>query len=437
MPRKAINKDQKNNKEKKTTVPRAGRPRLVKGLKDVLPTDSRYWSFLIQLAYKMALVYDFKVVESPALETVNLASYAKDKKDLISFSLKGVPEVCLRPDLRLGLLRSYCEHNLVEQSNPLKVFTIGNTYSLDQEKISRAKKEIVYQFMGEVQPVCEAQLILICYNICSSLGLPVTIQVNNVGCPECREEYQKELTNYYRSNRSKLCEDCRKSVTKDPISILRCNKQGCKEASEEAPQTLDWLCEGCKEEFIKVLEYLDEFEIAYNLNARLFGESTAEKTVFEIWFDKEEAKEGERPSLLAFGGRHSNFLAKYFEQPVGLSSVVIQADKVLSHLRERGKGDAKFAPAEIFVAQLGEAPRRRAMVLFEDLRKSGYKVTEAFCINALKPQLERAGKIGVKHILIIGQKELIDNTVIMRDIEGGIQEIVPYDKVKEELEKKV
>ena len=456
-----------NKAKPKTPIARAGKPQIVKGLKDVVSIDDHFWLYLSDLFFKTAHLYNFNYVDAPFLENANLFTLAGAKKASCGINLRGIPETSLRCDLRPGLLRLFYDHHLYEQPKPYKMFSFGDVYELGKGPSLNSKKQVVFQYVGEVEAVCEAQLVLICHRICTSLSLPINIQINNVGCHDCREQYAKELTGYFRSHRTKLCESCRKLVTKNPVEIIRCSEKSCQEVVEEAPQTLDWLCEKCKEEFIKVLEYLDELEIAYNLNPHLVGQEISESTIFEIWTeegsvkkeektdppvdlrsnrgkdDKKEKVEEEvqdveiKPALIAYGGRSKNFLSKYYEEEAQVSGIVFHIEKMISQCRKREVKGLEIFKADIFVAQLGEAARRRAMVLFEELHGKGFGVAEAFCHSSLKTQLDLANRLGVKYVLIVGQKEVIDGTVMMRDMDGGIQEVVANKKIEEELKKKL
>jgi histidyl-tRNA synthetase len=281
--------------------------------------------------------------------------------------------------------------------------------------------------------------MLIANNLFNELQIPVELQVNNIGCKECRGEYVKKLSAYYkeRGNRSRLCNDCKRRLEKNPLRLLDCKEEGCIALKDGAPPIVDFLCEDCKKKFTRVLEYLDEMSIPYNLNLSLVrGLDYYTGTVFEITAKEEEGKNSGQLSL-GGGGRYDTLVEFFGGRPTPTCGMAIGIERTVAKIKTAGIPLEKEEKNIVFIAQLGDVARRKAMTLFEELRKAGLHVKQSFTRDSLKDQLEAANAMGAKLALILGQKEMNDKTIMLRDMESGNQEIIDYKKVKIEVEKRI
>lgn len=421
----------------------------LRGMKDILPEEYRYWSLVIKKATELARVYSFKRIDTPILECQELYERSTGKssdivtKEMFAFIDKNNEKVVLRPEATPGIVRSYIEHGMFNLTQPVKLFWLGPVFRHDKPQAGRFRQfnQFNLETIGEAGPMADAELILIANNFFKELQIEVTIQINSIGCRECRKEYLNKLQNYYkeRGKRVKLCNDCKRRLVKNPLRLLDCKEQRCLELVAEAPQIVDSLCEDCRNHFIKVLEYLDELEIPYNLNPYLVrGLDYYNRTVFEIWPTSGDiTNEQGRQSSLGGGGRYDDLIEYMGGRPTPASGFAIGIERVILKIKEKNiplKEDDKI---DIFLTQLGEQARRKAMKLFEELRRAGINVRQAFVKDSLKYQLEIANRLGVKYSLILGQKEIMDGTILIRDMESGIQEVIDYKKVLPEIEKRL
>ncbi|MDP2709315.1 MAG: histidine--tRNA ligase [bacterium] len=447
-----INK--KKEAEDKAFKPKKGKfVSRLRGMKDILPDEYKYWSLVIKKAAELSKSYSFRRIETPVLENLELYERSSGRssdivtKEMFSFIDKNGEKIALRPEATPGVVRAYIEHGMFNLPQPVKLFWLGQVFRHDKPQAGRYRQfsQFNLENIGEASPVADAELIGITYYFFRELQLEVMIQINSVGCAVCRKDYLAKLENFYkeRGRRAKLCLDCKKRLAKNPLRLLDCKEKQCREAAATAPQIVDSLCDDCRNHFIKVLEYLDELNIPYNLNPALVrGLDYYNRTVFEIWpadaeslADKPDA--ASRQNAMGGGGRYDGLVEYMGGRPtpacgfaIGLERVILKIKEKNIPLRDEEKGD-------IFLAQLGDQARRKIMVLFEDLRKNGFSVRQAFTKDSLKAQLEAADKMGVKFTLILGQKEMMDGTILIRDMESGIQEIIDYKKVISELEKRL
>lgn len=441
----------KGNKEAKINKPdnrkEAPKPRtkssglLLGGVKDILPKDQKYWQLIKDRAKQLAGDYGFCQVGTPILEKRSLFEKALGKNSraldqIFSFIDQAGENVALRPAVTFSLARIYNEQKMNTRTQPIKFYYEGPMLRYDARKASNYRQYYQFGFesLGSDQPVVDAQLILIAFNFYKDLDIPAMVQINSIGCPECRNEYRKVLVDHYRQKKNLLCQNCKDSFSKNPLDIFSCPEPKCQELKEDVPQIIDHLCEGCKNHFIKVLEYLDELELPYILNPYLVRESDyGTRTVFELW--PEEAEKVTQP--LAKGGRYDDLVESLGGEPTPACGFAVEMEPIVSRIREKDLPVAEKEVYEVFLAQLGEQARRKALVLFEDLREKGIKVAEGFSQTGLKPQLEMATNLDVKLALILGHKEVLDGTIMIRDMEGGVQEIVNFNKIALEVQRRL
>lgn len=418
----------------------------LRGVKDILPDEYKYWDMVLRKAEEIIAYYGFKKTEIPLLEKLSLYERSTGKqtdvvaKEMFSFIDKDGEKVALRPEGTPGLVRSYIEHGLFNLSiQPVKLYWIGNLFRREKPQSGRNRQfsQIDLEIFGEASPVVDAQLIQIAYLLLKDLQIETSVQINSIGCQVCRPEYKNKLVEYYkdRQKRKKLCPDCKKRLIKNPMRLLDCKVESCADARVEAPQIVDYLCDECREHFVKVLEYLDEIEVGYNLNPYLVrGLDYYTRTVFEFW--PEDSETG-RQNALGAGGRYNDLIEHMGGRPTPACGWAMGVERIILKIKENNIIAADAYKPDIFLAQLGEQGKRKAMIFFEELRHKKYKVAQNFVKDSLKAQLEMANKLGVKISLILGQKELMDSTILVRDMESGMQEAVDFKKVYEEIDKRL
>ncbi|MBU1149145.1 histidine--tRNA ligase [Patescibacteria group bacterium] len=447
MPKKTFKKTKSNQQAAKDELeePRnkAAQLHLLKGMKDILPDDQDYWNFIYDKVRELGHDYGYGQIATPILEPTNLFIRTVGKetdiveKEVYSFIDKGEEDVTLRPENTASVARAYIEHGFVAKSQPVKLFYYGPFFRYNRPQSGRYRQffQFGYEALGEDHPVIDAQLIALAHKFFQEIGLKVSLQVNSIGCPACRENYLQVLVNYFRSKRKNLCDDCKRRLTKNPLRLLDCKEAGCAEVAQDAPQIVDYLCEECRDHFVRVLEYLDSMEITYNLNPQLVrGLDYYTRTTFEIWPDSGETAS---QSSLGGGGRYDNLIELIGGRPTPAAGFACGIERIIIQLKEKAIDIPRTKKPEIFIAQLGVTARKECIKLFEQFRKEGIKAGEDFAKDSIKDQLSRASRLGVKLAIILGQKEILDGTVLIRDMENGIQEVVDINKVVQEVQKRL
>ncbi len=414
-----------------------------RGMPDILPADQIYWDKAREVIKNLARAYGFERIDTPILEEANLFTKGAGsdtdivEKEMYNLRTKGGDRLSLRPEFTPAIIRAYLENGLASLPHPVKLYSIGPIFRYERPQKGRYRQsyQANFEIIGEKEPVLDAQLIQLFFSISRELSLRnLTVQINSIGCPNCRPAYRKKLINFYRSRKDQLCSDCQRRLRQNPLRLLDCKENRCQQIAQEAPQIIDQLCGDCHNHFKSVLEFLDEVNIPYILNSYLVrGLDYYTKTVFEIWPEGEEG----RQISLAGGGRYDGLIKLLGGRDTPAVGFAIGLDRLVSLIKERGiKFNQRKRPL-VFLIQLGDLAKKKSLRLFEELRRTGLEVASSFSRDTIKAQLKTADKLDARLTLILGQKEVLDETIIIKDMNSGIQETVPLAKLVKEVKKKI
>jgi histidyl-tRNA synthetase len=418
-----------------------GTPQTLRGMRDILPAEQKFWRRLVKAAESLAMAYGFERIETPILESTSLFVRSVGnqtdvvEKELFSFIDRGGDNVSLRPEGTASVVRAYINHGMFNLPQPVKVFYIGSMFRYERPQQGRYREHHQFgvEVFGDENPILDAEVALLAYLFYKEIGIKSVVHINSLGCNECRLVYRESLLNYYRPKRTQLCEDFKRRMTKNPLRLLDCKEESCISLKEGAPQLVDSLDEACKEHLMRVLEYLDDLQVPYVLNPHLVrGFDYYTRTVFELM-----PEEGDSKSALCGGGRYDNLVEQLGGRPTPACGFGVGLERAILQMKAQGLEPVDDSKPDVFVAQLGDSARRKAFMLFEELRNAGIKISGNFTKSSLKGQLEIANRVGAKYTVILGQQEVIDETILVRDMESGMQEIVDYKKAANELKKKI
>ncbi len=423
---------------------------LLKGFKDILPEHEKYWFYVVDKVIKIVKDYNLSFINTPVLEEAQLFERTVGEgsdivhKEMYKFNLpKGDSEdggktVVLRPEGTAAVMRAYIEHGMLNQPQPVKLWYLMPMFRREKPQSGRFRQHHQFgiEVIGDQAPVIDAQVMIIVYSFLKYLGLDIKFPVNSIGDRECRPAYINALTSYLSSRQRQLCTDCKRRLKTNPLRVLDCKEEKCQLILEDAPQIVDYLCDECRNHFVAVLEYLDELDIPYELDNKLVrGIDYYERTTFEVVL-KNPDEDGKNLSL-GGGGRYDGLSEQLGGRPAPGVGVGLGIERIIGALRTAGVEIPSFVRYEVFIAQLGKEAKKKALRLFEDLKAEGWRVAEAFSKDSLSTQLEKADKLGVQYALILGQKEIMDGTIILRDMSSGMQEEVNFEKIKDVLKKRI
>ncbi len=415
---------------------------VIKGMHDILPEDFKLFAAVKSIIDKFASFYNFSPIETPVLESLELFERSSGQstevvqKQMFSLLTKGGDALAVRPEGTPGIVRAYIEHGLSHAPHPLKLYYYGYMFRYEKPQAGRYRQfhqagfEI---FSNEIDPIYDVQAILTSDRILEAIGIKnLTVQINSIGDKNCRPPYLEKLIKYYKSKSKLLCADCKERLKKNPLRLLDCKEDQCQELKLEAPKLLDFLDSNCRNHFRRVLEYLEDLHIPYMLNTSLVrGLDYYTKTVFEITAEGLDAS-------LAGGGRYDYLAELLGGRKTPAVGVAIGIERVIEIIKAHNINlPMPKVKSKIFISQIGEAAKKKALSLIEDLRNEGILVAEALGKDSLRAQMKMADRYGADIGLILGQREVYEETIIVRDLKSGVQETVPLKRLAEELKKRL
>ncbi|OGY56842.1 MAG: histidine--tRNA ligase [Candidatus Colwellbacteria bacterium RBG_13_48_8] len=412
---------------------------------DILPHEAQAWERFCKLAKDIAGFYGFSKIETPMVESEELfARTIGETTDIVEKEMYlvrggGGTRLVLRPEMTASVVRSYLQHGLHRLPQPQRFYYLGPAFRHENPQAGRYRQ--FYQFGleilgGESDPVYDAQVIIAFCKLLESLKIKdFAVGINSIGSIAERQNYKKKLVDYYRHHIGEICRNCKKRIKTNPLRLLDCKTKVCQPIKSDAPIILDYLSIASKSHLKNVLEFLDEINIPYVLKPHLVrGLDYYNKTVFEIFL----SSEGEDDTALVGGGRY-DYLA---ESLGGRSTPGVGGSLGIERVLEIIKGrDPSFGvprqSKQVFLVHVGQLAKRKGISLLEEFREANIPVVSNLGKSSLSNQLESADRAGAALALILGQKEVFEENIIIRDMRTGVQETVPLTKVVKELKKKL
>jgi len=421
------------------------------GMRDILPEEQPYFEKIYRTVDDIARFYGFGKIDTPMVEDLELYERGTGQstdiveKQMYTMRTKGGDVLALRPEFTPGIVRAFNEHGMLNLPQPVKLYSSGPLFRYEHPQAGRFRQfhQFDFEVFGEESAAIDAQIIQIFYAILSELKFShLIIEVNSIGDTQCRPYYKKVLVNYLRPRQNSLCADCRRRTRENPLRVLDCKEEKCQRVKAQAPQILDHLCDSCKTHFKSLLEFLDETDLPYHLDPYLVrGLDYYTKTVFEIFSETlMEQKEGEETlsrSALVGGGRYDNLVKLLGGKDIPATGAAAGVERIIAAMKERGFPPTVVQDPKVFLAQLGDLPKKRSLKLLENLRKAKISIAESLGRDSLRTQLTRADKLEVQYTLILGQREMLDGTIVIRKMDTGEQVTVKMEKIVDELKKRL
>lgn len=415
-----------------------------RGMHDILPEDQKYWRYILKKAEGLLEDYSFEKIETPVLESTELFLRGVGEttdivdKEIYTLKTKGGDELALRPEGTAPTARAYIENGMQVRPHPIKLYYVEPMFRHDQPQQGRYRQfhQLGVETLGDNSEAVDAELLFLAHKILESIGLHnYNVQINSIGDQNCRPVYIRALKDYYKTKAKKICAQCRVRVKENILRVLDCKEEICKEVIKDAPQMMDFLDDECRLHFKHVLEFLDEAKIPYILNPHLVrGLDYYTRTVFEFVPDENASSQ----SSVLSGGRYDKLVETIGGPKTPAAGWAMGIERLILALKEKNVNVPEIGiKPKVFLAQLGDVAKRRSLLLFEEVRKAGIEIKSSLGRDSIKGQLRIANKLGVKFALIFGQKEAIDSTVILREMDTGVQENIPLEKIVDELKKRL
>ncbi|MCK5589490.1 MAG: histidine--tRNA ligase [Dehalococcoidales bacterium] len=411
-----------------------------RGTSDILPQEKAYWKYIEEKAVYLCQLYGYQPLNTPVFEDYQLfAHIAPDGADIIKemyvFEDRSGQKLALAAEGTAPICRAYLEHGLFNLPQPVKLYYIIPAFRYERPQAGRYRQhhQLGCEAIGDADPVLDAEVIELMYRFLSSLGLSeLLIEINSIGCRQCQPGYVETLKKYYSTYRDRLCPDCKIRLARNPLRLLDCKEVSCQEIITGAPKIIDYLCSECQTHFQSVQKYLTELGISYQLNHKLVrGLDYYTRTVFEV---KPEGKGVQ--IALGGGGRYDNLIEELGGKPTPAVGFAAGIERIIIVLKNQNVIVPTLPKPVAYVACLGTQAKLEATKLVSRLRHQGIAAIQATGDKSLKSQLRQANSLDVKYTVIIGEKEVANETAVLRDMSSGEQKTVPFNEIASLLEKR-
>ena len=406
-----------------------------KGTKDVLPEESYKWHYVENIARSVADTFNLKEVRTPTFEHTELFLRGVGEttdivnKEMYTFNDKGNRSITLKPEGTAGTARCFIENGLSNSAMPLKMYYLTPVFRYENPQKGRLREHHQFgiEIYGSKSADSDAEVILIANTLLNKLGLKVELNLNSMGCKTCRAEYNKALKEYFKASFDKLCPTCQIRYEKNPLRILDCKNEECKELCVNAPKITDYLCPDCKAHFEKLQRLLKIAGISYKLNPYIVrGLDYYTKTVFEFVTTSLGSQ-----GTVCGGGRYDNLIEQLGGSPTAGVGFGMGIERILMLMEAEGVVIPEDKPVKVFFAAMGEEAYDKAFELACELRSAGIKAEIDHMERSVKAQFKYADKINAEYTVTIGDNELSLGAANVKRMSDGETKNVAFSEIKD------
>ena len=405
----------------------------IKGTEDVLPKQSYRWQFIENIMREESRAYGFREIRTPVFEHTELFARGVGQttdvvqKEMYTFDTKGGESVTLRPEGTAGAARAVLEHALDNEGLPIKASYFVSCYRYEKPQAGRLRE--FHQFgleeYGTQSPAADAELICAAQSVLDRLGLDqIHLELNSIGCPECRAKYNQALREYFGQFKDRLCDTCLSRLEKNPMRLLDCKSPQDQELAKDAPKITDYLCEECENHFSEVKRYLDSAGVEYTVNPKIVrGLDYYTKTVFEFVTDCIGAQ-----GTVCGGGRYDGLIEELGGKHMPSLGFAMGLERLLMVMDAQGIAIPDDDKCALYIATMGDDAKQKAFSLLRQVRECGTAAETDSVGRGLRAQMKYADKIGAKYSLVLGDNELSDNKAKVKNMETGEQTELALDE---------
>ncbi len=398
--------------------------RAIKGTNDILPTDIHKYQYVEEKMLDIASLYGFREIRVPVFEHTEVFQRSVGdttdvvQKEMYTFDDKGGRSITLRPELTAGVVRSVIEHGVVNGALPAKVCYIGGCYRYEKPQAGRLREfhQFGVECFGASSPAADAEVISLGLQVLETVGIKnISLEINSIGCPECRKNYHKALSEYFASNIDTLCETCRDRLSRNPMRILDCKSPICSSLAKDAPKVIDFLCNDCQNHFDGVKAHLNAADIKYTVNPQIVrGLDYYTKTVFEFVSGDIGSQ-----STVCGGGRYDGLVSQMGGPQVAALGFGMGIERLMLALQNQNADFPEAQKCDLYIAPMGDAAAIKATALCTSLRRDGFEAQCDVCGRGLKAQMKYADKIGAQFSMVLGDNELAENKCNIKNMKTG------------------
>ena len=395
-----------------------------KGTKDVLPQDSYKWHYVEDVVKGVARSFNIKEIRAPVFEHTELflrgVGDTTDivNKEMYTFLDKGERSITLKPEGTAGVARAFIENSLYANPQPTKMFYITPVFRYEKPQAGRLREHHQFgiEFYGATSPKADVEVMMVAKSIFDKLGIKdLTLNINSIGCPECRKKYNAALKEYLGSRFDELCETCQERFEKNPLRILDCKVPSCKEIVKDAPVVLDYLCDECKAHHEAVLSMLDKLGVNYVVNPQIVrGLDYYTRTVFEFVSNNIGAQ-----GTVCGGGRYNNLVEQVGGKPTPAVGFGMGLERLILTLEALNLPVGEPEVPDVYLIAMGDKAQDEILVLANKLRANGVSAEVDLLDRSFKAQMKYADKVAAKYLVVIGDDELQKGVVNVKEMQSG------------------
>ncbi len=396
----------------------------IKGTQDLLPADSYKNRYVEQTMLDIATKFGYKEIRTPVFEHTELFSRGVGdttdvvQKEMYTFDDKGGRSITLRPEGTAGAMRAFLEHGLFNEPLPQKVSYLTSCYRYEKPQAGRLREfhQFGVECLGTAAPAADAELISLAHEIFSFLGVEgIQLEINSIGCPECRKNYHAALREYFEAHKAELCGTCLDRLGRNPMRILDCKSPECGAVAKDAPKVLDYICEDCAAHFETVKKHLDAMNIPYVVNPTIVrGLDYYTRTVFEFVSNQIGAQ-----GTVCGGGRYDGLAEELGGAKTPSLGFALGIERLMMLMQAQNTPLPDEERPDLYIASMGEAANIVAAKIASSLREEGISVQYDVAGRSVKAQMKFANKLGVRNTVVIGDSEIESGKVIVKDMDGG------------------
>ncbi|WP_343344790.1 histidine--tRNA ligase [Terrisporobacter petrolearius] len=414
-----------------------------RGTKDILPKEVYKWHYVEQKFREICALYGYEEMRTPIFEHTEVFTRSVGdttdivQKEMYTFTDKGDRQISLKPEGTAGTIRSFIENKLYADTQPTKLFYITPCFRYERPQAGRQRQfhQFGIEALGSDEPSIDAEVISLAVQFFNELGLKdLSVNINSVGCPVCREEYNKNLKSYLDAKSDVLCETCLERKEKNPMRVIDCKNPTCKENIKDIPFMVDHICDDCKEHFAKLQEYLREMDIKFVVDKTIVrGLDYYKKTAFEIISNDIGSQ-----STVCGGGRYDG-LVEQLGGPKGISGIGfgLGAERLLLTLENNNIEIKNPKATDIYIATIGDAAKTKSFSLIKQLRDNHISADIDHLGKSLKAQFKYSDKINAKYTIVIGDDELANDAATLKNMETSEQTTVKLSELVNELKNRL
>jgi len=406
-----------------------------KGTKDVLPADAYKWQYVENVARETARLFNLKELRTPTFERTELFLRGVGDttdivtKEMYTFLDKGNRSITLKPEGTAGAARSFIENGMANGVLPAKMYYITPAFRYERPQAGRLREfhQFGVEVFGTKGADADVEVISLADSLLKKLGIHVELHINSIGCPVCRAAYNKALKEYFEPHFDELCFDCKSRFEKNPLRLLDCKEEGCREINRNAPEILDYLCSECKEHFETLKEYLALSGIEYSVDPRIVrGLDYYTRTVFEFVSTDIGAQ-----GTVCGGGRYDGLIEEIGGAAMPAVGFAAGLERLLMVMEATGAEIPQAPLPTAYIAGMDEASRKKAFEICARLRAAGIYAETDHMERSVKAQFKYADKIGAKYVAVIGGSELAEGCMNVKCMATSQSEKVAFDAASE------